>query len=266
MAVCLITLVGLPETVSRAGGRQIADGEFFFPCTVDHRSMDDPIVYPRQPGATHMHDFVGNRSTNAYSTARSLHRARTSCRVKKDKSAYWFPEVSRNGHFLEPVKIHVYYRNGVSRVPSRFPFGLKIVEGDSHATSAQPSWERREFWMCQGGGRHYVRPPNCVNWLVLQVIFPQCWDGVHLDSPDHHSHMAYPNGDSCPRSHPVAVPRVQLQVAYDIHNARSRGGIGLSSGSIYSLHADFFNAWNERALARLVDDCFHGRRCDPKTL
>ena len=22
--------------------------------------------------------------------------------------------------------------------------------------------------------------------------FPQCWDGVNLDSPDHKSHMAYP--------------------------------------------------------------------------
>jgi hypothetical protein len=31
-------------------------------------------------------------------------------------------------------------------------------------------------------------------------------------------------------------------------------------------HADFFNAWNQRALARLVDDCFHGRPCDPAKL
>jgi hypothetical protein len=27
--------------------------------------------------------------------------------------------------------------------------------------------------------------------LQLDVIFPDCWDGRHLDSPDHKSHMAY---------------------------------------------------------------------------
>jgi hypothetical protein len=40
-------------------------------------------------------------------------------------------------------------------------------------------------------------------------------------------------------------------------------GVTLASGSRFSAHADFFNAWDERALVRLVDDCFHDRPCNP---
>ena len=39
------------------------------------------------------------------------------------------------------------------------------------------------------------------------MFFPSCWDGKNLDSPDHKSHMSYPNGafndGTCPPSHPV---------------------------------------------------------------
>jgi hypothetical protein len=34
----------------------------------------------------------------------------------------------------------------------------------------------------------------------------------------------------------------------------------LSSGGQLSGHADFFNAWNEQRLTRLVDFCLNGRR------
>ena len=44
-------------------------------CGLSHRSKDDPIVYPRQPGAAHHHDFYGNRSTDAFSRYRTLVRA-----------------------------------------------------------------------------------------------------------------------------------------------------------------------------------------------
>ena len=44
-------------------------------CDFHHRSMDDPIVFPREPGAAHRHDFFGNKGTNAFSTYRSLRRA-----------------------------------------------------------------------------------------------------------------------------------------------------------------------------------------------
>jgi hypothetical protein len=41
---------------------------FFTDCLPSHRAPDDPIAYPKQPGASHLHDFIGNTTTNAFST------------------------------------------------------------------------------------------------------------------------------------------------------------------------------------------------------
>ena len=42
--------------------------------------------------------------------------------------------------------------------------------------------------------------------------FPNCRDGVNVDSLDRMSHMAYTDDDRCPATHPVKVsrPRVNL--------------------------------------------------------
>jgi Domain of unknown function (DUF1996) len=96
--------------------------------------------------------------------------------------------------------------------------------------------------------------------LELRVNFPDCWDGKHLDSLDHRSHMAYSRDFVCPRSHPVKVPLIQLMIRYPLVSGKD---VTLASGGRFSAHADFVNAWDERALVRLVDDCFHGRSCDP---
>ena len=74
--------------------------------------------------------------------------------------------------------------------------------------------------------------------------------------------MAYSRDYVCPRSHPVKVPLIRLTVRYPL----TRGdGVTLASGGQFSGHADFFNAWDRRALERLVDECFHDRPCnDPR--
>jgi hypothetical protein len=61
----------------------------------------------------------------------------------------------------------------------------------------------------------------CPGGIRATVIFPSCWDGVSLDSPDHKSHVAYaPNsgalaGDRCPKSHPVRIPQVMYEIMFD---------------------------------------------------
>ena len=32
---------------------------------------------------------------------------------------------------------------------------------------------------------------NCDGGLRMEVMFPQCWDGVNIDSPDHKSHVQF---------------------------------------------------------------------------
>lgn len=64
----------------------------------------------------------------------------------------------------------------------------------------------------------------CPGGIRATVIFPSCWDGKNLDSPDHQSHMAYSSqgmggtglaGAACPASHPVRVPQVMYEIMLD---------------------------------------------------
>jgi len=61
----------------------------------------------------------------------------------------------------------------------------------------------------------------CPRGIRASVIFPSCWDGKNLDSPNHSSHVAYsPRGGTlagpeCPASHPVRVPQVMYEMQWD---------------------------------------------------
>ena len=270
-----------------AATAKLHGNNFWSNCRFSHSAGDDPIVLPGHPGLSHRHTFFGNVSTNAYSTLARLHRAATTCRPAADRAAYWVPSLMRNGREIRPAKAQLYYVVLGYRQMRAFPAGLRIVAGDAHATGPQSTVVT--YWDCAGGAGIRSRPsptpparcgtvsgtvltlPRGSTKLVrrtvrtktrleLHVDFPDCWDGKHLDSLDHKSHMAYSHGYVCPRTHPVKVPQIRLMIRYPITSGR---GVTLSSGGQLSAHADFFNAWDERVLAKLVADCFGGRRCDP---
>jgi Domain of unknown function (DUF1996) len=135
-----------------------------------------------------------------------------------------------------------------------YPAGLKIIAGDSRAVAPQPL--DVVWWNCgpfSGVRRSGSIPRACRAGfsLELHVRFPECWDGRRLDSPDHQTHMAYAKRERCPATHPVLLPNL-LIVAYP---ARSGRALALSSGGRHSAHADFFNAWDQDALAGIVRRC-----------
>jgi hypothetical protein len=227
-------------------------------CRFSHSAPDDPIVFPGTAGASHDHTFVGNRSTNAFSTYGSLRASGTTCRNADDKAGYWVPTLLQNGQPVFPRSATIYYRRGTLAPVTAFPNNLRMIAGDANATS--PQGMRVTFWSC--GALSGVPPsstvPTCPeargSFLRLHVRFPSCWDGASLDSSDHKSHMAYAMGRRCPSTHPVSVPAIT-----QIYRYPTRGGEGftLASGSQFSAHADFVNAWKPVALRRLVDDCLN---------
>jgi hypothetical protein len=236
-------------------------GVFAAHCFYDHRAPNDPIVHPGRIGASHLHDFFGNRTTDATSTYDSLRVGGSSCLSPDDASAYWVPTMTRNGEEVQPTAVHVYYRafgQNTERVEP-FPDGFKIVAGDAKATSPQPN--RVVSWTCRGDefDDQSPTPPSCESGeqLKLQIRFPWCWDGVNVDSPDHQSHMAYGEFGGCPASHPRVLPRLAMNVIYPISG--DPGVVTLASGSVYSGHADFFNAWDPDTLSSLVDRCLRGQ-------
>lgn len=234
---------------------------FVSACAFSHRAPDDPIVYPRQPGASHDHSFVGNTSTNAFSKPYFLLRAGTTCHRPLDTAAYWMPTLLVDGQPVSPRRAQVYYRRGTLAPVRAFPRGFKMVAGNAHATS--PQARRVTYWNC--GGQAGLPPqstvPSCpddrMNSLRLHVTFPDCWDGLRLDSPDHSSHGAYSVRGVCPPSHPVAVPRISLIYAYPVAGGPT---VALASGGQLSAHGDFFNAWQQQELERLVDVCLNALR------
>lgn len=240
--------------------RALQGVNFVSACRFSHMSMDDPIVFPGRPGASHDHTFVGNTTTNAFSTLRSLRRGTTTCRRGGETAAYWVPTVLLNGQAVEPRGATIYYRRRTLDAVRPFPSGLVMIAGDSRATTAQN--QRVTFWNC--GATSGIPPssavPTCPNdragGLRLHVNFPNCWDGTNLDSANHQSHMAYSVRGSCPATHPVAVPAISLIFRYPI----AGGDVALASGGQYSAHADFFNAWRHGALTSLVQGCLNALR------
>ncbi len=270
--VMLSALVILGSIVPQASAvtSSAHDGEFFYLCEFSHRSRNDPILYPRKPRAGTRSEFYGNETTDAFSTAKSLANGKTTCRVLDDKSAYWFATLLRRGKVVKPYKVHIYYRNKVAATPQVFPFGLKYLAGNPAATSRQRGWQKRYFWQCGDtvASTHYPTPPDCPNdVLTLMIRFPQCWDGVRKDSKNHHAHVVYPRKGKCPAKYPVLVPQLQVHVQYDIHDGRSGAPLRLDSGSIFGIHAEFFNAWGKARLQSLIDGCIEaGISCHPNDL
>jgi hypothetical protein len=218
-------------------------------------------VAPGRPGASHLHDFVGNVSTDAFSTLTSLRSAGTECFRPEDTAAYWVPALYQGSARVIPQGTQIYYRaaNKEPRTVQAFPSGFKVIAGDAHASARQDPTVAS--WNCGGGapgipsgGSVPFCPPGTL--LTLKIQFPDCWNGANLDSADHKSHTAYAARSGprrvCPATHPVALPQITLNVKY-----RTLGGptTRLASGSADTAHADFFNAWNQPALEALVAGC-----------
>jgi hypothetical protein len=240
------------QPASRVTAPPLHDGIFRSTCLPSHVAIDDPIVHPGAPGASHQHEFFGNTTTDADSTYATLRGGATTCRIAADTAAYWVPSLLANGQRVAPLKVNAYYLRGRGRGRVvAFPAGLKLIAGSSQATAAQPL--AITGWKCAGavGQGLTAEPGACPAGTdnVLVVRFPQCWNGRDLDSADHQTHLAYLVGGRCPAGFPVRLPQLSLNVHYQLPAVT---GLTFASGSIYSAHADFFNAWNQAVLAALV--------------
>lgn len=269
IAVSLLVVMVAPAVAESGVGRTraLTQGSFASPCPYHHRLHDDPIVFPGISGASHSHDFFANVSTNANSTYGSLRDSGTTCRRNEDRAAYWLPTLRYRGAAVSASNLTAYYLAG--RHPRSqirpFPAGLRVIAGNANATAPQST--RVVYWRCGQARRvpHTNMPGQCAKGENLRLIitFPDCWNGRDLDSADHKSHMAYAQRGYCPQSHPVAVPRLELAIHYPVIDG-SR--VTLSSGGAQTAHADFFNAWNQDALERMVRMCLNtGVKCHHKS-
>ncbi len=85
-----------PVANQAANGRDASTGTFTVDCGRNENGHFNPDNFIAQPGirngAQHLHDYVGNLSSNADSNNKSLLKAGTTCK-NGDKSAYFWPVV-----------------------------------------------------------------------------------------------------------------------------------------------------------------------------
>jgi hypothetical protein len=239
-------------------GPQGNEPQFLVRCRVSHLAPDDPIIHPGRPGASHLHVFFGNTQVRAESTYEELLGQRSSCEQPLDTASYWVPALLQGDRVVEPTGAIAYYRAGVGMEPSElvpYPPGLMMIAGDATASGPQPT--EIVAWTCGVGVQRVAEPPTCPTRAPLRQIitFPDCWDGERIDSENHRDHVRYSSGGSCPSTHPVPIPQLTLAVRYPISG--DPAGIQLASGPPHTLHADFWNVWDQAKLTREVEICLH---------
>jgi hypothetical protein len=235
-------------------------GQFRVSCPYSHSRSDDPIVYPGQPGASHLHDFFGNRTVDAFSDESSLRAGTTTCSTSDDLSGYWEPEMYVDGKSRPAPKMTIYYVGNAATEP--MPSGIEMVAGDSHAMGLQSTSILQ--WTCGDGTPKRTKPYNCKPWLKVDpggvtalVKFPTCWDGSGLTR----DHVAYKGkGGNCPAGFGHSIPLVRMFLKTGVFNpldANHHVRISFSSGKHYTLHGDFFSAWDQARMNSLTHNCIN---------
>ena len=95
LLACAVAILAALASAPTATAASIDHGaSFAVRCNFSHRAQVDPIRVPGVPSG-HMHDFFGNKNTNANSTYKSMTASTaTTCSRPEDKAGYWIPTVS----------------------------------------------------------------------------------------------------------------------------------------------------------------------------
>jgi hypothetical protein len=257
-------------------------GEFRISCYITHMGLEDPIVSPGKE-FWHHHTFAGNPNMDRYTLNPRDYTDSLCAGGNINRSAYWFPSVidTRFGMPVMPDGVSVYYKGSPDTVP---PTGLRFLAGDPmrtipRSTSTFPV-SKWECYPSTGGvitqGLHDEIPSACPvgGRIVWTVTYPDCWDGVNLDSADHKSHVHWralntpsmtlvPNG--CPTTHPYRLFDLSINVGFTVRADDNVSRWRLSTDSYdwsqpagYSAHADWWNGWDQAFLTAIKEVCHDG--------
>jgi hypothetical protein len=208
-----------------------------------HRNSDNIVTSPGLAGAAHhVHDYVGNLTTNAFSTEESLSAGPTTC-ASGDLSTYYWPVLRVSHHIMTPSQVRIaFYGNGLTGVVA-MPRFLRISTGDAKAMTNGGKYAHAQ-WSCSGApDRMTTRYPLCPDGqlVVRTFTFPSCWDGLRTDSPNHRDHVVFPatSGACPPKTFPI--PKLEITVSYRVPPAaRYRvDGFPEKGGGPTTDHSDF---------------------------
>ncbi|KAF2122666.1 hypothetical protein BDV96DRAFT_618030 [Lophiotrema nucula] len=238
--------------------------------------------------AGHLHTISGGSGFGPKMTFQQARASRcSSCTIKEDMSNYWTPQLyfqAQNGSFI-PVPVAgdgddtnggmtVYYLQRPGSPNEKlygFPEGFRMLAGDSSKRNFTGGLDAKAVsFNCLGSNKaetNSMPKYNCPGGLRAQIFFPSCWDGIHLDSANHKSHMSYFSGTEyntgvCPSTHPVHTISIFFEILYDTDRFKdqwygNQQPFVFSNGDNtgYGFHGDFVNGWDVRVLQKAVDTC-----------
>ncbi|MEU8548937.1 DUF1996 domain-containing protein [Streptomyces roseoverticillatus] len=250
-----------------------------------HFNSDNVIVAPGvSNGAHHMHDYVGNLTTDANSDLDSLKASGTTC-ADGDRSAHYWPVLrlldgSRErdaaapgggrdknvGKILTPSSVTLSYKgNAVSNV-TPMPQDMRLITGDAKAfTNGQK--DARASWSCTGfenrelKTKYPVCPPG--SQVVRSLKFPDCWDGRNLDSANHRTHVAFSNDNNTCKKGFQAIPQLTQRLTYDVppNSFFAIDSFPEQRHQPVTDHGDFINVMTPGQAKRAADCINLGQQC-----
>lgn len=250
-----------------------------------HLNPDNVIVAPGvSNGAHHMHDYVGNLVTSAFSANGKLAAAGTTC-SNGDQSAYYWPVLrlldganesdfkapgggkDRNvGRILQPAEAGITYSSPTGNKVQPMKRFLRIITGDAKAltngpVNAHASWSCTGFEDRQLADKYPICPGG--SRVVRTLKFPDCWDGKNIDSANHRSHTAFSNASGgCPKNF-RAIAQLVERVTYEVPSG-VRFAVDSFPEQLHNPitdHGDFVNVMNQNLLDQMASCVNEGRRC-----
>jgi hypothetical protein len=265
-------------------------GAFRFICGAGQLLYDDPIMHPGQPGTSHLHQFYGNTSANGNSTYSSLRASGvTTCgdpaQNAANRSAYWIPALLDGlGHVVQPDYVTIYYKrypanssectSGLRGTCVALPRGLRFIFGRDMMNLSAPK-TGNPYFLCDNNTGNFPTLQQALavcsagHHIDAVIDAPMCWDGVHLDTADHRSHMSYMEDSHmgyprCPTTHPYIIPGFLLGANYLViagedtskwHYSSDEAAPTEPAGATY--HADWFGAWDDTVMGMWTDFCIN---------